>query len=362
MTENERVAVQPDGSVNRQAERVEYAPEERRRRSLWPALLIILAIALGAIAAAWYFSQSDTATVPAVVGLPLDDAVTRVEDEGFKADIVSQPNEAAQGTVFRQSPAPATEHDEGSQVQLLVSKGPAEVTVPNTVGVSETEARDRLASAGLKANVVEVFSSSEIGNVVAQDPEAGGKAANGSTVRLNVSKGTAKVDVPSVVGLPQADATAQAKAAGLVANVVPVPSDQPVGTSSPRTRSAVRQIVARPCGSMSRRGRNAMNTNCSRRPRPVLPCRSPLPEARIRRRPRSRRPASRRADVSRGCVAVAPRGSGVSATARQGQPARPPRMKGRPWASSRHHPRSPRGHSRQGHSPGSDPGGFITPR
>ena len=163
--------------------------------------------------------------MPSVVGLPLDDAVTRLESDGFKADIVSQPNEAAQGTVFHQSPGAATEQDEGSQVQLLVSKGPTDVTVPNTVGVSETEARDRLASAGLKANVVQVFSSSEIGNVVAQDPAAGGKAAKGSEVRLNVSKGTAKVDVPSVVGLSQADATAQVKSAGLVANVVPVPSD-----------------------------------------------------------------------------------------------------------------------------------------
>jgi serine/threonine-protein kinase len=225
---------------------VEYAPQRRRRNGLVPALLIVLAIALAAIAAAWYFSQSDTASVPAVVGLPLDTAVTRLEDDGFKADIVSQPNEAAQGTVFQQSPGAGSEEDKGSDVQLLVSKGPAEVTVPNTVGVPETEARDRLAAAGLKANVVQVFSSSEIGNVVAQDPAAGGKAANGSEVRLNVSKGTAKVDVPSVVGLDQTDATAQVKAAGLAANVVPVPSDQPAGTV----------VAQNPTGGQADRGSN----------------------------------------------------------------------------------------------------------
>ena len=131
-------------------------------------------------------------------------------------------------------------------MQLLVSKGPTEVTVPNTVGVPETEARDRLATAGLKANVVQVFSSSEIGNVVAQDPAAGGKAAKGSEVRLNVSKGTSKVDVPSVVGLSQADATAQVKAAGLVANVVPVPSDQPAGIV----------VAQNPVGGQADRGSN----------------------------------------------------------------------------------------------------------
>ena len=255
VTEDERVVVEPDGAVRRQAERVEYAPERRRRNGLVPALLIVLAIALAAIAAAWYFSQSDTASVPSVVGLPLDSAVTRLEDDGFKADIVSQPNEAAQGTVFHQSPGAGSEEDKGSDVQLLVSKGPEEVTVPNTVGVTETEARDRLAAAGLKANVVQVFSSSEIGNVVAQDPAAGGKAPSGSEVRLNVSKGTAKVDVPSVVGLAQAEATAQVKAAGLVANVVSVPSDQPAGTV----------VAQNPTGGQADRGSN-MRLNVSSGP------------------------------------------------------------------------------------------------
>lgn len=246
VTEDERVVVGPDGAVRRQAERVEYAPEKRRRSGLVPALLIVLAIALAAIAAAWYFGQSDTASVPSVTGLPLDAAVTRLEDDGFKADIVSQPNEAAQGIVFQQSPGAGSEQDEGSDVQLLVSKGPAEVTVPNTVGVPETEARDRLATAGLKATVVEVFSSSEIGNVIAQDPAAGGKAATGSEVRLNVSKGSSEVDVPSVIGLSQADATAQVKAAGLGVNVVPVPSDQPAGIV----------VAQNPVGGQADRGSN----------------------------------------------------------------------------------------------------------
>ena len=246
VTEDERVVVEPDGSVRRQAERVEYAPEKRRRNGLVPALLIVLAIALAAIGAAWYFSQSDTASVPSVTGLPLDTAVTRLEDDGFKAEIVSQPNAAAQGIVFQQSPGAGSEQDKGSDVQLLVSKGPAEVTVPNAVGVPETEARDRLAAAGLKANVVEVFSSSEIGNVIAQDPAAGGKAATGSEVRLNVSKGTSEVDVPSVIGLSQADATAQVKAAGLVVNVVPVPSDQPAGIV----------VAQNPVGGQANRGSN----------------------------------------------------------------------------------------------------------
>ena len=131
-----------------------------------------------------------------------------MQDEGFKSDIVSEPNDAQEGTVFRQSPDGGTEHDEGSTVQLLVSKGAVEVTVPNAVGVSETDARDRLAAVGLKANVVGVFADADPGEVVAQAPAAGESAAKGSTVRLNVSKGSKLVTVPSVVGSTEADANA----------------------------------------------------------------------------------------------------------------------------------------------------------
>jgi serine/threonine-protein kinase len=230
VTESERVFVAEDGTVNRQAERVEHNPV-RRRSGLVPALLIILALALLAIAAAWYFTRTDTASVPAVVGLPLDDAVTRLENDGFKADIVSQPNEATQGTVFQQDPSAGTEHEKGSQVQVLVSKGPTDVTVPNTVGISEPEARDRLAAAGLQVNVFRVFSETVAkGDVVAQSPDAGTKAAKGSAVRINVSKGSGLVNVPNVVGTTLADATAQLSAVGLRADVAHVPAQDPAGT------------------------------------------------------------------------------------------------------------------------------------
>jgi serine/threonine-protein kinase len=192
--------------------------------------VVILVLALAAIAATWYFTQSDTKAVPAVEGLALDDAVTRVQDEGFKADIVSEPNDAAEGTVFRQSPGAGTDADEGSEVQLLVSKGPADVAIPNAVGVTETEARDRLAAAGLQASTVKVFATEPAGQVIAQSPAAGSSAPKGSSVRLNVSKGPSTVTVPSVVGSLAADAETRIEAAGLKPNAVRVPAAEAPGT------------------------------------------------------------------------------------------------------------------------------------
>jgi serine/threonine-protein kinase len=227
--ESETVRRRPDGSIERDVVR-----EERRRRMSGDRialLLVLLALlAAAAIGAWWYFTRSDTTTVPTVEGLTLDRAVTRLEDENLKSDIVTQENDAASGTVFRQDPSPGTEVDEGSTVQLLVSGGPKSAPVPNAVGLPESQARDRLVAAGFQVQSREVFAEDEPGTVVAQDPAAGADAQDGATVTINVSKGSAQVDVPNVVGMNRSEAESEIEAAKLVANSVVVPSEQPEGT------------------------------------------------------------------------------------------------------------------------------------
>jgi beta-lactam-binding protein with PASTA domain len=227
--ESETIRSRPDGAIERDTVR-----HEDRRRSprehlaAWLALLLLLV--LGGLAAAWYFTQEETREVPSVEGLRLEQAVSRLQDDGFRTDIVTEPNEAAQGTVFAQDPAGGTEADEGSTVEVRVSGGPETTSVPNAVGLAEAEARDRLVAAGFQVETREVFSEREPGTVVSQSPSAGADAEDGATVTLEVSKGTGLVDVPNVVGLQQADAEAELSSVGLEANVVEVPSAEPEGT------------------------------------------------------------------------------------------------------------------------------------
>jgi eukaryotic-like serine/threonine-protein kinase len=75
-----------------------------------------------------------------------------------------------------------------------------------------------------------VFSDQPRGTVVAQQPAAGGHVAPGSLVRLNISKGSANVDVPSEVGNPVTQAQSELAAKGLKPTVTRVPSDQPIDT------------------------------------------------------------------------------------------------------------------------------------
>lgn len=228
--EEERVSVDPDGRVVHDRARV----DRRRMRGpfddFWPALAILLLATLIGLGALWYFTRTEEKPVPVVTSQPLDTAVSRLEAEGFKTDIVNQANEAPRGIVFAQRPSAGTEIEEASSVTVLVSKGPATVAVPNAVGLPEQQARDRMAAAGLEVQVFEVFSDEPEGNIIAQNPGSGERVSKDSSVRLNVSKGSGLVGVPSLVGQQQADAQNQLADLGLEANVFRVPSIEPEGT------------------------------------------------------------------------------------------------------------------------------------
>jgi len=88
----------------------------------------------------------------------------------------------------------------------------------------------KLQAAGFSSNVTGIFSPKPSGTVVAQQPAAGDRADKGTQVKLQVSKGGKRVQVPDVVGQPSADAQAALKQAGFAYTIVVVPSDQARGT------------------------------------------------------------------------------------------------------------------------------------
>ena len=232
VSEDERVRVLPDGTVQRELDRVETVPARRRNPldALGWILLVVLLIAAAVAGTAWYLTRDKNRTVPTVTGLALSDAVSRLQQDGFKTTIVTQVSGAKPGIVVSETPAGGTRHAKGSTVQVISSKGPSEITVPNGVGLSETDARDRLVQAGFQVKTFQVFSDKPNGTVVAQDPAAGAKVAGATIVRLNVSKGAGTTTVPDVTGQSRSAAEAALANANLKSVSVIVPSSQPAGT------------------------------------------------------------------------------------------------------------------------------------
>ena len=83
------------------------------------------------------------------------------------------------------------------------------VKVPNLVGLTVNEARDRLDGLNLVADVDEDFSNKPDDEVIGQDPERGTTIEEGDTVTLVVSKGSRKVTVPELIGLKEQEARNQ---------------------------------------------------------------------------------------------------------------------------------------------------------
>jgi len=120
---------------------------------------------------------------------------------------------------------------------IVLLTRPGSVTVPRVVGQSVQSATAELRAAGLKASVERVESGRPVDQVLAQDPGGGDRAKDGSTVMLTVSAGPGQVEIPSVDGLSQKEATtALARAQLVVERVVrraddTVPAGQVLGTS-----------------------------------------------------------------------------------------------------------------------------------
>jgi beta-lactam-binding protein with PASTA domain/aminoglycoside phosphotransferase (APT) family kinase protein len=130
-------------------------------------------------------------TVPDVVGRKIDDARDALEDVGLEVAVTSRPDERIdRDTVISQSPAGRTQAPRGSTVELVVSSGTPQVTVPALGNVPEDEAARILRDAGFSVDRA-LASSPTVpeGRVIRTEPAQGTPLERGATVTLIVSSG-----------------------------------------------------------------------------------------------------------------------------------------------------------------------------
>jgi serine/threonine-protein kinase len=132
------------------------------------------------------------ATVPNVVGLSLAQAIDALRNAGLNPNPTIVPSDAPQNQVIHQNPAPGTKATKGSTVDLQVSNGPPQVSVPPVVGETAQQAVSDLQGAGFVVNqqFVSVSSADQDGIVQQQTPDGGTSAAKGSTVTIEIGQFT----------------------------------------------------------------------------------------------------------------------------------------------------------------------------
>ncbi|GAB2466490.1 Stk1 family PASTA domain-containing Ser/Thr kinase [Streptosporangium sandarakinum] len=201
------------------------------------AWILVPLLIIGAFIGVGYMflsSPGDTAKggkvkIPSLVSQTEEAASKTLTGMGLKVKVVEKYDEEMEkGAVIDTDPPAETEVDKGSEVVLTVSKGLEKVAVPDVVNMTTEEATSALEAKNFKVSVVPQVSSGKEGVVFKTDPEAGKRAAKGSTVRLYVPK--AAVEVPSVANLTVQDAKRLLQQAGLKVKVVPQSSELPKDT------------------------------------------------------------------------------------------------------------------------------------
>jgi serine/threonine-protein kinase len=155
-------------------------------------------------------------TVPQLRDVGRRTAARRLTELGFAVAMEERPDaDIRRDRVVETTPPAGERLDRGEEVTLVVSTGPRRIAVPEVVGRDEEEARTALEEAGFQVRSREVErTDADAGEVTAQDPAGGGRAAEGSTVTITVARAPAVEDVPDVTGSTLEEALAELQDAG----------------------------------------------------------------------------------------------------------------------------------------------------
>lgn len=161
--------------------------------------------------------------VPDVIGMERDEALLVLQNLGLKVNLTNTADlEVLAGIVISTNPEAGTELREGDFVNLFVSTGPQDVTVPSVVGETVEDATTLLEGEGLVVGEIVLEPSDEIeeGLVISQAPAAGTTQAPGTEVTLTVSAGPDTVVLEDLRGRSVRDATAVLTSLGLTVDLI----------------------------------------------------------------------------------------------------------------------------------------------
>ena len=187
----------------------------RRYRGLIIFLVIVL-LAAAAGLGAWLYGSTHYQSMPSLSGLSESQAEGALTNDGLKYTIASQSSASVQqGYVIGTSPGSGRPVADGSSVTLTISSGPGQVSVPNVVGQSQSDATSTLTGAGFHVAVsptTQYTADVSAGNVASYSPS--GTQTQGTTVTLVLSAGVGQSTVPDVTGMSLAQATQKLQSEG----------------------------------------------------------------------------------------------------------------------------------------------------
>ena len=197
------------------------------------SLIAITAAIIGAVVIGRFLVGSDggnVVTVPSLDGLTIEQASETLAEYELRIGAQTpEISERPEGTIIAQQPAAGEGIEQGQAVNVTVSTGREQSTVPQLVGLTSLDdVRIALSDFGLVLGAITENDSNQPGGyVLEQSPGEGTQVAAGSAVDIVVSSGL--VEVPDVTGATEAQARSDLAQAGFEVQVV----EQESSISSP---------------------------------------------------------------------------------------------------------------------------------
>jgi serine/threonine-protein kinase len=160
--------------------------------------------------------------LPSLIGLTVEEATEKLADKDlFQGDLTKKFSLEKEGTIIEQDPVDGRLVI-GTEVHLVVSKGPQPLEVPDVSGMAAAKATATLKEAGFKPILVDAYSD-EVpqGKVISSSPGAADVIGEGSDVEVYVSVGPEFSDIkmPDVRGMDVNSAKAELQGLGFTVRV-----------------------------------------------------------------------------------------------------------------------------------------------
>ena len=178
------------------------APRRSRKGPLLLVLVLLLAVAAGT--AGWWYGSGRYTTTPGVINMTAAEARERLASVGlgYEEGRPVYSETVAAGSVVRTDPAGGERALDGSDVTVVLSRGPERYQVPALRGMTEDQARAALEDDNLEVGDVTRRFNERVdeGVVLRSDPKPLTELRPGTPVDLVVSRGPRPIEVKDFTG------------------------------------------------------------------------------------------------------------------------------------------------------------------
>ena len=221
----------------------EYDNYEEPKKNTLRNIFITILLAIFFVTIGFFVSTNvkenmggDKITVPDVINKSEEEAISTLTNANLNYNVIRKVNENIhEGFVFDQKPVKNEEVSPNTYVDIVVSEGVKEKTMPNLVNLDIEEARNILRAEGFSIASEKYAESSEAeGAVIEQEPASGANISAQTPISLTISLGeqTKEVIMPSLLGSSQSAAVSALVDSGLVVGKIDrmFSDDYPSGT------------------------------------------------------------------------------------------------------------------------------------